>query len=125
GSGSLWNASQTPERRATAPAVLKRSAHSRQASSVFADSGKLATMRYLWPSNFAVATLWSQSAPIELGEMWADGARRPSCLRVASTCCGVRPKLLKDQSSSTSVYPILLTAAKVRSGSAFMAFRTE
>src|SRR2546425_9212872 len=46
-SGSLWKASQMPARRAAAPAVLNRSAHSRQSSSVREVSPvKLGTIRY-------------------------------------------------------------------------------
>src|SRR5213080_5249888 len=39
-SGSLWKASQIPARRAAAPAVLKRPAHSRQSSSVPSFTGE-------------------------------------------------------------------------------------
>ena len=78
-SASLWKASQMPARRAAAPAALKRSAHSRQSSSERVVSGvKLGTIKYSWPSRWAIARLRSHPTSTTVGETCAEGARSPS-----------------------------------------------
>ena len=83
-----------PARRAAAPAVLNRSAHSRHLSSdVFVSDGKLGTIRYSWPSSAASSRLLLHDVTRISGAMCADGALSPSCARESRTCDGVRPKL--------------------------------
>src|SRR5881409_174135 len=81
-----------PARRAAAPAVLKRSAHSRQSSSDRAVSAvKLGTIRYSWPSRWAMARLRSHPTSTTAAETCAEiGPLAPIVQRPRRVRCEAR-----------------------------------